>query len=124
MTIIGDISVIKNNASLSVEDKQKQIKKTKGLAFVNLINEGKVSEINGEPLIRKSIITNDMMIFIHRAELVQNDTLRIVVTFTKSFVSITHTINIVNPPVKPRNPIGEEDIDLRQALIEILESFV
>jgi len=34
-----------------------------------------------------------------------------------------HTVNIINPPILPRNPTGNERRDLRRAVRQMLEGF-
>ncbi len=113
MPIVDDIAEIRARPGLDEDERRRLVYGLKVAALLNVIPIGKTISHQG------------VYLRINKAEATAQPALFLDVTFTKPPAEpVTHQITIVNPPVLPRQPSGNERNDLIQALREMLEGFV
>lgn len=109
MSVVADIAAIRARTDLDEDAKRPLIYAVKVAALLGVIRVGRTIRHNG------------VRLRINAAHATAQPALFLDVTFTPP--GVTHQITIVNPPVLPRSPTGNERKDLRQALREMLEGF-
>ena len=116
MGLIDAIAKVRRRRSLDADGKRKEIYALKTGALIDVINDG---------LLGKKLTHKGYQFVINRAEVTDQPALFLDVTFIKPPAKnpVTHQITIVNPPVLPAEPSGNERQDLIQALHEMLEGF-
>jgi hypothetical protein len=125
MGVLDDIAAVRDDPSLTDDQKRGALRQIKATALVDVINNGKPAPNPIPPLVRRQFDHGGIGIYIHHASVTPDGDLRVEVTLTRApALPVTHTIIIRNPPVLPRQISGAERQDLIQAAVEMLEGFV
>jgi hypothetical protein len=103
MSLVDAIAAVRNRKDLDEDKRRRDIYALKVNALVDVIEVGKTY---GRARIEAVRMTPDHALFIDA-----------------TFPSGRHQITIVNPPVLPAKPTGDERKDLVQALHEMLADF-